>query len=1057
MFNKRERDDVEGQKQWPVLQRRKIEKLKDERMREFERACGENFEWLENYYQGCVFAAIQNKQYTDHNGLNLSTASYPDEFKLDQQDQHSLEEAENTAPQDYSGNNMRTPTNSKTRTRSTHTYAGRGVLTESINHSHNRHPRSKQHSGQFLLKSPKTPILSSPMRTPRSPYERRRITPKRRRLRVDASAATRKAQRALRALRKRSESYPDSIDGSRRTESRTEQRYSKSDAESWQGESPEQDNEMCTNNSISTRQVIDQVEQRYPTELHNEDLAHATPEPVSSDPTFNADVIHKTPAKATQSRVRPSARVSAADHRSRRIDDMEMEVVAERKTTPGSRARDSMTLISPQTRSGSSKEQVNYLSSTPDLTRGSSAISLTTRGAADMDIDYQDIEINEVNYKRPRSSPFQDSIAPVRFGSPEVDADSRLAKSTATNKEAPRESRGSGFSRNALSLEDEDWHRDIVENSLLRRSTAKDPSRRPSAHQSSTTPKHPPEAEFRSLRADTSVVSRSDSNQHASTANGKDHMLLDRDHSKHRSIQDGPLYKNKNTSSSHVEPDFESAGPRGDDAHSTRHTGFKHSLSRSESAKLDDSQFSKRMELPEKPDAVSKGNSGNPGERGRPTKFGATEQRDVPLTTNNTQVQEVSTCADSVVARSRVATALPEKRTIGTRKPAAYPSNTQLHQQQQQQQQSNKMPPSRLTKMTMSSAHAITSGAGAQGASLSNHLQSQSNTSTSVKLSRAAQQQTGPGMDTPHSSTVPSGSASVTSNLLRQGLPRAPLPSARVKEGGLVRPEGQGTIAARKPLLTVKSSLTAKKHARPVLPTDSTLTTKSLTATLSGLSAANARDRDMRRDNGQSDLKRPHQQRELTPDLASAASIQESKVSTTTTTMSKKASSSSILMASLNKVRKEAQGQGQMKTAESSTSLAEPSQNPFLVPAPIHPPSAPAIAKHHEKTILPDIGSDGEDDDLPMSAKPGSDKGKLPAWASWEELERAMREQSHLNPQDIFGPIPALDMAEIFPGRELRFRPRTSTSHWGTADRLTAQEVVKYNEDMGWSSSTFNS
>lgn len=82
MFNKRRAREADGdlepiQRPWPLLQRRKIEKLKDERLQEFERACGESFEWLENYYQGCVFAALQNRNYDDgNNGLNLSTARY---------------------------------------------------------------------------------------------------------------------------------------------------------------------------------------------------------------------------------------------------------------------------------------------------------------------------------------------------------------------------------------------------------------------------------------------------------------------------------------------------------------------------------------------------------------------------------------------------------------------------------------------------------------------------------------------------------------------------------------------------------------------------------------------------------------------------------------------------------------------------------------------------------------------------------------------------------------------------------------------------------------------
>ncbi|KAG0334464.1 hypothetical protein BG004_000395 [Podila humilis] len=72
-----------------------------------------------------------------------------------------------------------------------------------------------------------------------------------------------------------------------------------------------------------------------------------------------------------------------------------------------------------------------------------------------------------------------------------------------------------------------------------------------------------------------------------------------------------------------------------------------------------------------------------------------------------------------------------------------------------------------------------------------------------------------------------------------------------------------------------------------------------------------------------------------------------------------------------------------------------------------------------------------------------------PQWASWEDLEKALQEQNNLNPEEIFGPLPALDIAEIFPGNETTARSRNSSAHWA-ADRLTQLEVVKYNQDMGW-------
>ncbi|KAI8596136.1 hypothetical protein EDD21DRAFT_312546, partial [Dissophora ornata] len=105
-----------------------------------------------------------------------------------------------------------------------------------------------------------------------------------------------------------------------------------------------------------------------------------------------------------------------------------------------------------------------------------------------------------------------------------------------------------------------------------------------------------------------------------------------------------------------------------------------------------------------------------------------------------------------------------------------------------------------------------------------------------------------------------------------------------------------------------------------------------------------------------------------------------------------------------------------------------------------------------EKTLLPEIFSDSEDEGKQESGHSTSSKRRLnvPNWAEWDELEKTMQRQSNMNPEDIFGPLPVLDMGEIFPGQEKKSRPRTSSAHWGASDRLTAQEVVRYNEDMGW-------
>lgn len=46
---------------WQAQQRNKILKFRNERLDEFEQTCLEAFDWLENFYQGCSYAARQNR------------------------------------------------------------------------------------------------------------------------------------------------------------------------------------------------------------------------------------------------------------------------------------------------------------------------------------------------------------------------------------------------------------------------------------------------------------------------------------------------------------------------------------------------------------------------------------------------------------------------------------------------------------------------------------------------------------------------------------------------------------------------------------------------------------------------------------------------------------------------------------------------------------------------------------------------------------------------------------------------------------------------------------
>lgn len=111
----------------------------------------------------------------------------------------------------------------------------------------------------------------------------------------------------------------------------------------------------------------------------------------------------------------------------------------------------------------------------------------------------------------------------------------------------------------------------------------------------------------------------------------------------------------------------------------------------------------------------------------------------------------------------------------------------------------------------------------------------------------------------------------------------------------------------------------------------------------------------------------------------------------------------------------------------------------------IEPPPPPPS----ESIELPDISSEySNSDDEERNAK----KGERPEWAQSPELTRALKDQSTVNPDDIFGPIRPLRMEEIFDGtnsKAIRYRPRAS-SNWNGSDRLTPAEERSYAKRMGY-------
>ncbi|ORX95225.1 hypothetical protein K493DRAFT_149045, partial [Basidiobolus meristosporus CBS 931.73] len=90
---------------------------------------------------------------------------------------------------------------------------------------------------------------------------------------------------------------------------------------------------------------------------------------------------------------------------------------------------------------------------------------------------------------------------------------------------------------------------------------------------------------------------------------------------------------------------------------------------------------------------------------------------------------------------------------------------------------------------------------------------------------------------------------------------------------------------------------------------------------------------------------------------------------------------------------------------------------------------------------LPEIPSDESDNE--------DDKPDVPEWAQSPNLKRALMEQSKINPEAIFGKIPAVNMEELFGRKSSRYKLRQS-SVWQGVDKLTHQEEMEYEKRMGW-------
>lgn len=99
-----------------------------------------------------------------------------------------------------------------------------------------------------------------------------------------------------------------------------------------------------------------------------------------------------------------------------------------------------------------------------------------------------------------------------------------------------------------------------------------------------------------------------------------------------------------------------------------------------------------------------------------------------------------------------------------------------------------------------------------------------------------------------------------------------------------------------------------------------------------------------------------------------------------------------------------------------------------------------------EHIELPDINSEYSDSD-------DEDRKRTDylAWTTSPEVRNQLRAQASLNPDDIFGAVPVLNMETLFKVKDKsKFRMRTSSANWIGTDGLTVEEEIAYAKRMGY-------
>ncbi|KAF9141318.1 hypothetical protein BGX30_005037 [Mortierella sp. GBA39] len=765
----------------------------------------------------------------------------------------------------------------------------------------------------------------------------------------------------------------------------------------------------------------------------------------------------KTPAKGQSSRA-----VRSSYSRTMSTGDTEVDSDDdERGPTPGSKARDSMTLKSPVSRSDASMDQdmdsplrASLMNSTA---RNRSSSSVTKRSSDLMETD-QDRAV-DAESKRSKSSPFTDVTVPIRFHSPETEPRATTKTDGSTRERRTNFNDPSTVtmttSRSAERFFTDNgsrWREPEVD-VLSTKNRGSDADDRPTR---STTPSTTPHQRY---GYSSPFPERLDTSSEDATRG-----ISSQDGVRDESFNAGPARGQVNGNSVERPPNgTSSSAEQRSSADTAARKQAKHSDPFNLPGSRQDDRSLRQTDRKEEAITLPSGRSGRPGTGDELEQ----STRPKPIASRID-----SSSSDTGTLRSKApSTTLPEKRTLGARRPTTTSSHTLT---------AAFMLPSRLTKLAPTD---MTNGAGSVAESQivqsttqsDNSATFQSSTSnrmtrigssSALKDSQQSGQVAGAGPNGFKTSTAPTNSLGSTSSLIgRQGAPsRQPLTSNRTAaEGsgvnststGHSRPDGQGSQPPRKPFAiptttavttasTTKSSVFSVKKAtsRPVLPDGVS------SALLASSSSSSARPAGSSLAMMQARM--DQHAREPTPTRDTHSKSGHS-TSTTQRTESKSLASTSTSTLSLSSVissRKESMtitpnGARTETRVESKSTAANDGSHVFAMSN-----QAQTDRNHrHFKTILPEIKSDDEDD----NDDSGTKRKKVPGWASWEELNRAMEEQRHLNPEEIFGPLPILDVGEIFPGRKKKpYRPRSSSAHWGASDALTPQEVIKYNEDMGW-------